>query len=542
MAMFFPPSAKIVAQPIRNVGLRGAGRVAAEQAAVSPGPRHAWDFSAVSILAPDRSVPHPVRSPLRVGAADHPLERAADKVAAQARQTPAKGATGLAGGGHVAGSDIDAGAVATPEVERVLARPGTVLAPDIRAAFAPALAPQAEAARIHTDADAARSARSIGARAYTVGRDIVFGDGAFAPGTSDGMRLLGHELAHVAQQTGGGANRLVQRSPVPGQDGHRPASSRKLRVTIVGHASPRWRSAAGDAQADRRNETLANQRADAVRTEVERMLREHLGRNVPIEINVSLATGRDDPDVGVSAYGEGSREALQAGGRDRQSNMDYDRRVDVQFDMTTAHEVSGGVSLPPIQAETRHWSMSINEFRLLHPIAAVGGIELAIRNRETGKEFLATAKLYGVGRTGLNPFSMKQPLGTRRVWFDTKYPVSIQDFEGTRIEVSRIDAKLLIGETVIGVDFTSLGSTGSPVYHEFGFGGPGGFLVWGDLHLWGDTTDDVAQTDVVAATVRRRTGEGLLIGFPTGKSVMSQADHDRLEAMVGTWSRQFGTP
>ena len=37
---------------------------------------------------------------------------------------------------------------------------------------------------------------------------------------------------------------------------------RKLRFTIVGHAGPRWRGAANDADADRRNERLANQRAD----------------------------------------------------------------------------------------------------------------------------------------------------------------------------------------------------------------------------------------------------------------------------------------
>jgi Domain of unknown function (DUF4157)/Putative peptidoglycan binding domain len=54
--------------------------------------------------------------------------------------------------------------------------------------------------RIHSDDNAARSARSIDARAYTVGRHIVFGDGQYAPGTMWGKRLLAHELAHVIQQ------------------------------------------------------------------------------------------------------------------------------------------------------------------------------------------------------------------------------------------------------------------------------------------------------------------------------------------------------
>jgi len=56
--------------------------------------------------------------------------------------------------------------------------------------------------RVHTDARAAESARSIGAQAYTLGRDVVFGAGKYAPGTAGGKWLLAHELAHVVQSTG----------------------------------------------------------------------------------------------------------------------------------------------------------------------------------------------------------------------------------------------------------------------------------------------------------------------------------------------------
>ena len=53
---------------------------------------------------------------------------------------------------------------------------------------------------IHADARAAETARSLNARAYTHGRDIVFGADQYAPGTSEGRRLLAHELTHVVQQ------------------------------------------------------------------------------------------------------------------------------------------------------------------------------------------------------------------------------------------------------------------------------------------------------------------------------------------------------
>ena len=57
--------------------------------------------------------------------------------------------------------------------------------------------------RIHTDSSAAQSAASLNAEAYTAGRDIVFGAGAYAPETRRGARLLAHELTHVVQQASG---------------------------------------------------------------------------------------------------------------------------------------------------------------------------------------------------------------------------------------------------------------------------------------------------------------------------------------------------
>ncbi len=54
--------------------------------------------------------------------------------------------------------------------------------------------------RVHTDQKAADSARAVDALAYTVGRDVVFDAGQYAPQTRAGRRLLAHELAHVVQQ------------------------------------------------------------------------------------------------------------------------------------------------------------------------------------------------------------------------------------------------------------------------------------------------------------------------------------------------------
>lgn len=58
--------------------------------------------------------------------------------------------------------------------------------------------------RVHTDPKAAEVARSIDAQAFTVGKDVVFKDGAFSPESYDGRQLIAHELAHVVQQYGFG--------------------------------------------------------------------------------------------------------------------------------------------------------------------------------------------------------------------------------------------------------------------------------------------------------------------------------------------------
>lgn len=57
--------------------------------------------------------------------------------------------------------------------------------------------------RIHSDPESARLNRILSSLAFTTGQDLYFAPGTYRPGTSDGDRLLAHELTHVVQQTGG---------------------------------------------------------------------------------------------------------------------------------------------------------------------------------------------------------------------------------------------------------------------------------------------------------------------------------------------------
>jgi hypothetical protein len=67
--------------------------------------------------------------------------------------------------------------------------------------------------RLHVDAQASDAAGRLGARAFTYGDHIVFGDGRFAPHTGEGRQLIAHELVHVAQQQASG-QAAVARDPL----------------------------------------------------------------------------------------------------------------------------------------------------------------------------------------------------------------------------------------------------------------------------------------------------------------------------------------
>ena len=90
-----------------------------------------------------------------------------------------------------------------PDIEshiQALRGSGQSLPESVRNFFEPRFGYDFSHVRVHIDARAAESARAVNARAFTVGRDVVFGAGQYAPETMAGKRLLAHELTHVIQQ------------------------------------------------------------------------------------------------------------------------------------------------------------------------------------------------------------------------------------------------------------------------------------------------------------------------------------------------------
>lgn len=102
--------------------------------------------------------------------------------------------------------------IGPPIVNEVLNSPGQPLDMETRIFFEPRFEHDFSKVRVHADTAAAESARAVNALAFTVGKDIIFGEGQYSPRMKEGSRLVAHELAHVIQQHGSSPNLRARRS------------------------------------------------------------------------------------------------------------------------------------------------------------------------------------------------------------------------------------------------------------------------------------------------------------------------------------------
>jgi hypothetical protein len=227
--MFAPPVTAPSRTPAAAEG-KGVARTPSrrEQERTTIRPGAGWNLGGGAIFPPARRLP--LQAKLAVGAIDDPWEREADRVAAQVMRLPAPPSPAppqisrkcaaceeedrvqrrSTTGAPPALSD------APPLVHDVLRTPGRPLDTATRAYFEPRFGHDFSTVRVHADADAAASARAVGAQAYTVGGNIAFAAGAFAPASQAGRHLLAHELAHVVQQSA--APPALRRDPTPDAD------------------------------------------------------------------------------------------------------------------------------------------------------------------------------------------------------------------------------------------------------------------------------------------------------------------------------------
>lgn len=173
----------------------------------------------------DLNAPISIQPKLTLNKAADPYEQEADRVAEQVMRAPnsepqrscACGSTCSACANtssanvrakaeqlqmkRVPQSDVG-NTVAPGIVHDVLNSPGTPIDSNTRSFMESRFGYNFGAVRVHSDPTAARSAREVNAKAYTVGQHIAMGQDQYAPHTFEGRRLLAHELTHVVHQAG----------------------------------------------------------------------------------------------------------------------------------------------------------------------------------------------------------------------------------------------------------------------------------------------------------------------------------------------------
>jgi hypothetical protein len=184
--------------------------VSSLNSAIDRTPRFGHDFSRI----PVHSLHPPVlQTKLTVNQPGDIYEQEADQVAEQVMrmtnpETPLSDDEGEAKNFLMCKQSAEPGAHVTsessdgpPAVHALLnSGGGQPLDTTTRAFMEPRFGRDFSQVRVHSDAQAVESAQALDALAYTVGRNVVFGEGQYAPHTGTGRRLLTHELTHVIQQ------------------------------------------------------------------------------------------------------------------------------------------------------------------------------------------------------------------------------------------------------------------------------------------------------------------------------------------------------
>ena len=115
---------------------------------------------------------------------------------------------------------------------------GNPMADDVRQEMEGKLHADFSRVSIHTSGDADALCKQLSARAFTVGNDIFFAAGEYAPTTEAGRKLLVHELTHVVQQSGG-LHRKIMRDDIPSTGGSGSSAST---VTVGTLQLPRFKA------------------------------------------------------------------------------------------------------------------------------------------------------------------------------------------------------------------------------------------------------------------------------------------------------------
>jgi hypothetical protein len=334
----------------------------------------------------------------------------------------------------------------------------------------------------------------------------------------------------------------TQPAPRPPQSTAHPPS---LRVHILAHASPRWRSARMPKDADEENRRLSEQRALEVHTVVEDELREILGPSAHIDFDISpadISPADEDGRVTVTSESRGSRDTLKEARGDRSADEEWMRRVEVHIERTDRSTQHVGVSRPATTKVVRSqwWSVDLKSTHSVSGGAAATLLDMVLRNEDTGREAHVYVPTGGGSTPGL---STQASVGGDPVLFKTDVPMGFADFHNVPVRYTTLGfglvffgwEKAYLSFVGLGPDAQSLDVSGWNVGAQIKLGGG---VTSGPLKFYGtgtpptDTYAVPPSVDWVPYDSSTRTGDLYVARFATGMYRLTPKELNDLRSFV----------
>ena len=218
-----------------------------------------------------------------------------------------------------------------------------------------------------------------------------------------------------------------------------------VQCTIIGQASPRWKSAASERERIQNNELLSQRRATAFMNEFKPALAKELGKyQLTFLENVSYADDlQPDHTAVIGSEGRGQRESILLTGGNRKNDLAIFRRADV-----TVRVARSTQDLMPTKVQQRwdrstksvFWYASVGVSASVTVVAGFEFFRLKLRNNK-GDEASGSVAAFsgGVGaKYSASPYSW-----TDEASFSTGREVGFHDFHGTRVRYT--SAGLVVG-------------------------------------------------------------------------------------------------
>lgn len=250
-----------------------------------------------------------------------------------------------------------------------------------------------------------------------------------------------------------------------------PPPQLTVQCTIVGHASPRWRSAAKESNRVGNNEVLSRQRADSVLNAFEQDLARELGKyKLKFLTNVSYADGAQPNETAIfGADARGQRESIVQAQGDRNNDDAQFRRVDLN--VRVARSAQDQMPTKVVQkyersTKAKFWYVSVGVSASAEAIVGFEFFRVKLRNWSGDEASGSVAAISGgVGlKYSASPYSW-----TEEASFSTPTEVGFEDFHGKRVRYTNAGIMVGIGYARSYITIYDMGPDAASL-HVGGFG------------------------------------------------------------------------